>query len=79
MANPPQEVPPNQPGQPREPPVEHPPGGPRPEVPPPMRDPAEPSHPQELPGHMPDELPVRGPEGPRSPSPATDIVDPPQR
>jgi hypothetical protein len=52
----PQEDPPIKPGQPSEPPQESPPGSPRPEVPPPM----------------PDELPVRGPDGPRGPSPATD-------
>jgi hypothetical protein len=37
-----------------------------------MHDPAEPSSPQELPGKLPDELPVRGPAGPRTPYPATD-------
>jgi hypothetical protein len=66
----PQEDPPIQPGQPTEPPQESPPGSPRPEVPPPMNDPGEPPRPDELPGHTPDELPVRGPHGP--PSPATD-------
>jgi hypothetical protein len=35
-----------------------------------MRDPGEPPRPEELPGHTPDELPVRGPEAP--PTPATD-------
>ena len=35
-----------------------------------MQDPGEPPRPEELPGNTPDELPVRGPEGP--PSPATD-------
>ena len=37
-----------------------------------MQDPGEPPRPEELPGNTPDELPVRGPEGPRTPSPATD-------
>jgi len=37
-----------------------------------MQDPGEPSRPEELPGNTPDELPVRGPEGPPAPSPATD-------
>jgi hypothetical protein len=66
----PQEDPPIKPGRPSEPPQESPSGNPRPEVPPPMRDPGEPPQPEELPGHTPDELPVRGPEGP--PTPATD-------
>ena len=68
----PLEDPPIKPGQPSEPPQESPPGNPRPEVPPPMQDPGEPPRPEELPGRIPDELPVRGPEGPRTPSPATD-------
>ena len=68
----PQEDPPIKPGQPSEPPQESPPGSPRPEVPPPMQDPGEPPRPEELPGKTPDELPVRGPDGPRGPSPATD-------
>ena len=67
----PTEDPPIKPGQPTEPPLEDPPGSPRPEIPPPMRDPGEPSQPQELPGTMPDELPVHGPAGPHMP--ATDI------
>jgi len=37
-----------------------------------MQDPGEPPRPEELPGNTPDELPVRGPDGPRGPSPATD-------
>jgi hypothetical protein len=37
-----------------------------------MQDPGDPPRPEELPGKTPDELPVRGPEGPRTPSPATD-------
>ena len=37
-----------------------------------MHEPGEPPRPQELPGKIPDELPVRGPQGPRTPSPATD-------
>jgi hypothetical protein len=64
----PQEDPPIKPGQPSEPPPESPP----PDVPPPMQDPGEPPRPEELPGHIPDELPVRGPQGPSTPSPATD-------
>ena len=68
----PQENPPIMPGQPSEPPQESPPGSPRPEVPPPMHDPGEPPRPEELPGNTPDELPVRGPDGPPAPSPATD-------
>jgi hypothetical protein len=66
----PQEDPPIKPGQPSEPPRESPPGNPRPEVPPPMQDPGEPPRPEELPGKVPDELPVRGPG--ESPTPATD-------
>jgi hypothetical protein len=69
----PQEDPPIKPGQPSEPPQESPPGNPRPEVPPPMRDPGEPPTPEELPGRIPDELPVRGPQGPPA-SPATDAA-----
>ena len=68
----PLEDPPIQPGQPSEPPQESPPGSPRPEVPPPMQEPGEVPRPEELPGQAPDELPVRGPEGPRTPYPATD-------
>jgi hypothetical protein len=66
------EDPPIKPGQPTEPPQESPPGSPLPEVPPPMQDPGEPPQPDELPGYTPDELPVRGPQGPSTPSPATD-------
>jgi hypothetical protein len=65
----PQEDPPIKPGQPSEPPQESPPGNPRPEVPPPMHDPGELPQPDELPGYTPDELPVRGPEAPRTPYP----------
>lgn len=72
MPTEPQEVPPDKPGQPTEPPQESPPGNPRPEVPPPMHDPGEPKQPQELPGYVPEESPVRGPDGPRTPNPATD-------
>ncbi|HWZ40197.1 MAG TPA: hypothetical protein VNY08_18045 [Bradyrhizobium sp.] len=43
-----------------------------PEIPPPMREPGEPPRPDELPGKMPDELLVRGPNGPSTPNPATD-------
>jgi hypothetical protein len=71
----PQEDPPIKPGQPTEPPQESPAGNPRPEVPPPMREPGEPSRPEELPGHMPDELPVRGPQGPSTPATDTAITD----
>jgi hypothetical protein len=70
----PQEDPPIKPGQPSEPPQESPPGNPRPEVPPPMRDPGESPTPEELPGRMPDELPVRGPQGPPAPSTAADAA-----
>jgi hypothetical protein len=62
----PQEDPPIKPGQPSEPPQESPPGNPRPEVPPPMQDPGESPRPEELPGRTPDELPVRGPQAPRT-------------
>jgi hypothetical protein len=65
----PQEDPPIQPGKPSEPPQESPAGSPRPEIPPPMQDPGEAPTPEELPGRMPDELPVRGPQGPRTPYP----------
>src|SRR6185312_12829088 len=68
----PPEIPPATPGQPTEPPPENPPGNPRPEVPPPLREPGQPPQPQELPGKTPDELPPRGPNGPRTPNPATD-------
>jgi hypothetical protein len=68
----PPEIPPATPGNPTEPPPESPPGSPRPEVPPPIQEPGEPPQPEELPGKMPDELPVRGPNGPRTPSPVTD-------
>jgi hypothetical protein len=68
----PQQDPPIKPGQPSEPPQESPPGNPLPEVPPPMRDPGESPTPEELPGRMPDELPVRGPQGPPGPSSVAD-------
>jgi hypothetical protein len=68
----PQEDPPIKPGKPSEPPQESPAGNPRPEVPPPMREPGEPARPEELPGRVPDDLPVRGPQGPQTPYPATD-------
>lgn len=67
----PPEVPPAKPGQPTEPPREEPPGKPRPEVPPPVQEPGRPPQPRES-ENMPDELPVRGPKGPRTPNPATD-------
>ena len=68
----PPEIPPATPGNPTEPPQEEPPGNPRPEIPPPVQEPGAPPQPQELPGRTPDELPVRGPQGPRTPNPATD-------
>jgi hypothetical protein len=71
----PQEDPPIKPGQPSEPPQEKPPGSPRPEVPPPIQDPGEPSRPEELPGRVPDELPVRGPQGPAAPPTAAGMAD----
>ena len=70
----PPEIPPATPGNPTEPPQEAPPGSPRPEVPPPVREPGESPRPEELPGKMPDELPVRGPQGPTTPNPATDAT-----
>ena len=73
----PQEDPPIKPGQPSEPPQESPPGNPQPEVPPPMHEPGEPARPEELPGNMPDELPVRGPQGPSTPAPADRCRDEP--
>jgi len=68
----PPEEPPLKPGQPTEPPPESPPGNPRPEVPP-AQEPDAPARPDELPSRAPDEFPVRGPQGPTTPSPATDI------
>jgi hypothetical protein len=69
----PTEIPPATPGIPTEPPQESPPGNPQPEMPPPMREPGEAPRPEELPGKVPEELPVRGPQGPRTPYPATDV------
>ena len=71
----PPEIPPSTPGHPTEPPLEDPPAGPRPEVPAPVREPGEAPRLDELPGRMPEELPVRGPNGPRTPSPATDALN----
>src|SRR5712672_1991215 len=68
----PPEIPPATPGNPTEQPPEEPPGNPRPEIPPPVHEPGAPPQPQELPGRTPEELPVRGPQGPRTPYPATD-------
>jgi hypothetical protein len=68
----PPEIPPPTPGTPTEPPREEPPGNPQPEMPPPMREPGEPPQPEELPGKTPDEFPLRGPNGPSTPNPATD-------
>jgi hypothetical protein len=70
----PPEIPPATPGHPTEPPQEAPPGNPRPEIPPPVHEPGAPPQPQELPGKTPDELPLRGPDGPRTPNPATDLA-----
>jgi hypothetical protein len=39
-----------------------------------VQEPGEPQRPEELPGHMPDELPVRGPQGPSTPQPAADPI-----
>jgi hypothetical protein len=69
----PPEILPATPGNPAEPPQESPPGSPRPEVPPPVQEPGEPARPEELPGRVPEELPVRGPQGPRTPPPAADL------
>jgi hypothetical protein len=74
----PPEIPPATPGHPTEPPPEMPPGNPRPDIPPPLHDPGESPRPDELPGHIPDELPVRGPNGPRTPNPATDADSSPR-
>lgn len=63
----PVEDPPVKPGQPSEPPQESPPGSPQPEIPPLVHDPADPTSPQELPGYVPTELPVRGPDTPPAP------------
>jgi hypothetical protein len=67
----PPEIPPATPGTPTEPPPGIPPGNPRPEIPPPVHEPGESPRPDELPGRMPDEVPVRGPPGPTAPPPAT--------
>jgi hypothetical protein len=67
----PPEIPPATPGNPTEPPQEAPPGSPRPEIPTPVREPGESPRPDELPGKMPEEFPVRGPQGPTTPNPAT--------
>ena len=58
----PPEIPPPTPGTPTEPPPGIPPGNPRPEIPPPVREPGAPPRPDELPGKVPEEFPVRGPE-----------------
>jgi hypothetical protein len=42
-----------------------------------VREPGESPRPDELPGHMPEEIPSRGPNGPLTPNPATDAM--PQR
>jgi hypothetical protein len=68
----PPEIPPATPGTPTEPPLESPPGSPRPEVPAPVREPGESPRPEELPGKVPEELPVRGPSSPTTPNPAVD-------
>jgi hypothetical protein len=68
----PPEIPPATPGAPDEPPPEMPPANPQPDIAPPVREPGESPRPDELPGHRPDEIPPRGPVGPRTPNPATD-------
>lgn len=68
----PPEIPPATPGNPTEPPPGIPPGNPQPEITPPVREPGESPQPDELPGHIPEEIPPRGPNGPRTPNPATD-------
>jgi hypothetical protein len=68
----PPEIPPPTPGTPTEPPREDPPGNPQPDIPPPIHEPGTPPRPEELPGKTPDEFPPRGPNGPVTPSPATD-------
>src|ERR1700688_117662 len=68
----PPEIPPAIPGPPTDPPQEAPPGNPQPEIPAPVREPGESPRPEELPGQTPEELPVRGPQGPSTP--ATDIT-----
>jgi hypothetical protein len=73
----PPEIPPPTPGHPTEPPQESPPGNPRPEVPPPVQEPGAPPQPDELPAYTPEELPVRGPQGPNTP--ATDAGSEPDR
>jgi hypothetical protein len=65
----PLEDPPISPGQPAEPPLETPPGNPSPEIPTPIEEPDAPSQPDELPGRVPDELPLPGPGGPHAPPP----------
>lgn len=73
----PPEIPPPTPGTPTEPPAESPPGNPQPEIPPVIDDPADPKSPRELPPNAPDEVPLHGPDGPRTPYPVNDpgIVD----
>ncbi len=68
----PREVPPAEPAQPSQPPHGVPLPGSQPDIPAPVREPAAPPAPQELPGRTPDEMPPRGPSGPRTPYPATD-------
>ncbi len=68
----PQEVPPAQPASPAMPSVEIPPGSTVPDISPPMREPGGAVIPEELPGRTPDEAPVRGPQGPRTPYPVSD-------
>ena len=72
MPTEPPDIPPPVPGTPTEPLREDPPGTPEPEAPPPMREPGAPPQPQELPGNTPDEFPVRRPDQPSTPNPATD-------
>ena len=70
----PPEIPPATPGTPTEPPPGVPPGNPNPEIPPPVREPGAPAVPEELPGKIPIDIPERGPNGPRTPNPATDTA-----
>jgi hypothetical protein len=69
----PPDIPPPTTGHPTEPPPENPPGSPNPEMPPPLREPGKPAVPDELPSRTPDEERTRGPNGPRTPNPATDV------
>jgi hypothetical protein len=39
-----------------------------------VREPGAPAVPEELPGKIPMDIPPRGPDGPRTPNPATDTT-----